>query len=160
MASRVEQGLGRLLNISFERAEFDHELAASLAGEYVRRVAIMSDREKIKMPSPFFNPLELMSIHGASAKDALKIFELKTNGKIKNAYLRRACECYLQWCEGIDSGNLIAAKYPELFDPLIELIEIGGEFGLHHGELLVGGSAVPLRDWMRFANATPFIAAG
>ncbi|MTW02692.1 hypothetical protein [Pseudoduganella ginsengisoli] len=156
MESRVEHGLVRLSKINFDMAGCSPELVENLAGEYIRRVAIMSGEQGISMPSPFFNPLSMLSIDGHVAKKAMERFQSAVGDKVRNAYLRRACECYLQWCEGIDEGDPIAGRYPDLFEPLVKLLEVGGEFGLHHGELMVGNGAVPLRDWMRFAKAVPF----
>ncbi|MDP1979220.1 hypothetical protein [Undibacterium sp.] len=148
-ASKVEGGLKRLMQIEFERSDYDQELAANLACEYIRRVAVMSEQEQIALPSPFFDPLTILSIDGHAAKHAMLEFQSTAGAQVKNAYLRRTCECFLQWCEGIDAGKVIAIQYAELFEPLIRLIELGGSFGFHHGDLVVGTSAVPLRDWKR-----------
>lgn len=158
MGSKVENGLCRLLQITFESTGYDNELAAMLAGEYIRRIAVMSEQQKFALSSPFLSryPLSVISIEGQASKQAIEEFHSTAGSRIKNAYLRRACECYLQWCEGIDVGDAIATKHPDVFEPLIRLIELGGAFGFHHGELLVGVSAIPLRDWNRFLEAEPF----
>ncbi|TGO03411.1 hypothetical protein PN36_06550 [Candidatus Thiomargarita nelsonii] len=77
--------------------------------------------------------------------------------RVKNASVFISCKYFLLWNEGIDLGEKIATTYPDLFDPLICLIESGGEFGFHHGELLVGGGAIPLNNWKRFADAKIYL---
>ena len=84
------------------------------------------------------------------------VFQTTVGKQVKNAYVRRTCECVLQWCEGIELGKAASIRHPELFEPLIRLMELGGSFGFHHGDLMVGTYAVPLRDWNRFAHAKPF----
>ena len=62
-------------------------------------------------------------------------------------HLRRSCEKFLQWCSAVDGKAELALACGDLYGSLIGVIELGGNFGLHHGEVLVGGSAIPLRNW-------------
>ena len=41
----------------------------------------------------------------------------------------------------MDSGEPLALKYPDLFEPVVQIVESGIQFGLHKGELLVGDLA-------------------
>lgn len=152
----IELALTRLLQIPSIPCEVDDEVAASLAGEYIRRVAVMAYIEGIKLRSPFFDPLQLIAISPINTNGAMKKLMEMENPKFANAYSRRTAECYLTWSEGLDSRNALACRYPDLFEPLVRLLELGGDFGLHHGELLVAKSAIPLENWERSLAAQPY----
>ena len=154
--SSLQTALNRLLKINCSQRLIDGDVASSLAGEYIRRVAEMADTEGINLRSPFFDPSTLLSTSGSNVADAMK--ELLSTGKpwLANAYSRRSSECYLLWSDGIDSAEFLPEKYPMLFDPLIQILELGSEFGLHHGELLIADCAIPLHNWKRLLFARPF----
>lgn len=149
-------GLKRLLGIDWNE-QGDPEQYAQLVAEYLRRVAKMSNDLQLDLMSPLFKPTSVIAIDGSNSAMAMREF-MELSGdeeRLKNAYVRRSCECFLEWNEGVDAGEKVAAAYPDIFDPLITLIESGGKFGLHHGELLVGESAIPLSNWKRFAQTKP-----
>ena len=153
----LEEALERLLSISWHKDSSDGEVDADLVGEYIRRVAILTEKFQLKLTNPFFSPIAVISISGELSAVAMRKFlsEVGDSALLENAYVRRVCECYLQWCEGVDSGVEVAATIPDLFDPMIALLERGGSFGLHHGEVLVGNGAIPLKNWRAFTSAVP-----
>ncbi|WP_431686458.1 hypothetical protein [Hahella sp. NBU794] len=145
--------LNRLKRINW-LASGDPESHAQWIAEYLRRVAVMSNELGLDLSSPFFKPVKILVISGDQSADAMVEFMAIAEDAdlVKNAYVRRSCECYLEWSEGGDEGRDVALAYPDIFDPLISLIESGGKFGLHHGEIMVGSSAIPLNNWKRFAG--------
>jgi hypothetical protein len=149
-------GLKRLLDIDWNE-QGDPEHYEQLVAEYLRRVAKMANDLQLSLTSPLFKPTSVIAIDGSHSAMAMGEFiELSGNEeRLKNAYVRRSCECFLEWNEGVDAGEKVAVAYPDIFDPLIALIERGGKFGLHHGELLIGKCAIPLSNWKRFAQIKP-----
>ena len=133
------------------RDNLDH---AALVAEYLHRVAALNERCALKLRSPFFNPLEILRISGE--RSAATMSELIGSADpiplLKDALARRVCHSFLQWNEGVDEGADSAVSDPQLFDPLITLFMRGGRFDIHHGELLVGDSAIPLRNWRLFSR--------
>lgn len=153
----VTRGRDRLIAIDW-RVVGDAEEQAELMCEYIRGVALMTERFELALTTPLFEPRPLISFDDSAVSRAIDDV-LKVAGDVpllRNAYVRQSCERYLQWCGGVDRSDALASANSELYDPLVAVIERGGSFGLHHGELIVGRSAIPLHNWrQRFALRTP-----
>lgn len=77
--------------------------------------------------------------------DSEKFGELFPNITECSCYLiSRICLCYIQWAILLDSDEPISKKFPDMYEPLIKLIERGGgQMTLHHGEIDGGFGGFP-----------------
>lgn len=87
----------------------------------------------------FFHAIDLLD--DQEIADARRADFEEATENIKNAYARVVCRNYLAWALALDSGEPLASRYPDLFEPLVQIVESGIQFGLHKGELLVGDLA-------------------
>ncbi|MFB0845260.1 hypothetical protein [Paenibacillus oleatilyticus] len=64
---------------------------------------------------------------------------------------------YLRWCSLLDSGNLIALQFPDIYEPMIKLFERGGgQISTHHHELVGGFGAFSRSIDSRRGDKKPF----
>lgn len=89
----------------------------------------------------FFNAVHLLEDQEIADAHREEFEEATEN--IKNAYAGAVCRNYLAWALALDSGEPLASRYPDLFEPLVQIVESGIQFGLHKGELIVGHLAFP-----------------
>jgi hypothetical protein len=159
IGGEVAKSLNKLLAINPPSVGVNNEVNAYLAAEYIRRAAKLSQEFHLDLQSPFFSPRDFIEISGDQSAAAMAEFDRCGNPTIlRNGYLRRSCECFLQWSEAVDKGEVLAIACPGLFDPLIKIVSNGGTFGVHRGELMVGDSAIPLNNWKRFLQTPPYIS--
>lgn len=64
------------------------------------------------------------------------------------AYEKILCINAFYWANGCDEGDEICLSAPDLYDPIIGIIERRVFFNLRHGELNIGKSSFPLRHWL------------
>lgn len=84
----------------------------------------------------FFNPTVLLD--RPEIVDAQLPAVDEATDHIQNAYARIVCRSYLAWAAALDNGEPLASRYPDLFEPLVQIVESGIQFGIHKGELIVG----------------------
>jgi hypothetical protein len=117
-----------------------------LVKEYFRRVSVLAQELGRWHGGPFFDPVKLLG--EPLLGDAERIIaDFSTASNQPNAYVRRVCIDALRWTALAEQGEPLPQRHSDLFEPLIVLFERGCGFGLHHGELLIGGFAIPLQNW-------------
>ena len=147
MAIGFADFVGRLKNIKPVSDDFDAtEEDVLLVRDYFRRVTTLSREFNGWQGGPFFDPLRLLE-KDLRADVEKTVSEFVSVCSQTNAYVKRVLIDAARWRALAEQGESIPAHHVDLYEPLIVLFEKGCGFGLHHGELLVGGFAIPLQNW-------------
>jgi hypothetical protein len=123
----------------------------ALAKEYIRRAALLVKTYSLNVKFPFYSAAQ--AIGKSQQIDIVGICPQLEN--LDNAFVKRFCECYLEWAFLTDTKEPAAIQFCDLYEPLIKLFERGGTIGLHHGEVVVGRYAFPLVHWSSLALEEP-----
>lgn len=144
--TNLELGKQRLLNVDWCSAGVTGgDVLARLMTSYLLGAASMNSEEGLGLASPFFLAKDVLGF-GADIGDVVQLLRAK-GGRLENAHNMAICINYLVWCNAIDSSARLAVEYPKIFDPLVEILEAGGNVGIHKGEVIVGGFAIPISGW-------------
>lgn len=144
MNKRFNEAVKRVSAIDWNTVgyAFQRESNVALAKEFLRRAALIIKEYNLDVKFPFFSAAK--AIGKSQQIDIEKVCsQINT---LNNTFLRRACECYIEWASLTDEGEPAAMKFPDLYEPLIKLFERGGSIGIHHGEVIVGKFAFPLKN--------------
>jgi hypothetical protein len=134
-------------------SEYVSDKAGDLATEYLRRVAVMAQSLPSWSGGPFFNPTTVTSSELGSDIES-EIRAVVSEDIEPNGYVRRLYLDYIKWQAYVEMGDPVACSHPDVYEPLIRLFEQGHPLGFHHGDLMVGAFAIPLTNWLRFAEKT------
>lgn len=95
---------------------------------------------------PFFDP---DAIAGRLLEDQqlAEIEVLASMVRQTNSYVRQLCVDAIKWAYYSYYSILPSCKYPDLYEPLLRIFEMGYSIRIHHGELIVGKQAIPLSTW-------------
>jgi hypothetical protein len=137
------------------RSDGTSSFDADLAREYLRRAALMAKSLPNWEGGPFFNPA-VVTLSDLSATLISEIEAVITSDSQPNGFVRRICRDYIKWQAYIDKGNPVATSFPEVYEPLLKLFERGQSFGMHHGELIIGGFSIPLESWLDSSEMPAF----
>ncbi|MCM3273988.1 hypothetical protein [Paenibacillus elgii] len=139
------------------RSRGEYEADSILIAEYYRRVGVFLR----------FNSIEATSIY--AGMDMLIGYKMDENewGNFLIAFpnfkeidimlMKLLSIHYLRWCSLLDSGNLIALQFPDIYDPMIKLFERGGgQINTHHHELVGEFGAFSRTIDIRRGDKKPF----
>lgn len=144
MHTNLELGHRRLRAINWTQVgQFQKTSNGYLMAEYLRRLALLDRELDGRIDHIFFDP---GTVFKTDFKDRGEEF-FNLSFKPQNAYVAHICKTYLMWCSLLDEENRIVSKFADLFEPLIVIVERGGDFGFHHGELIAGNSAFSVKNW-------------
>ncbi|NQX64628.1 hypothetical protein HQN90_00670 [Paenibacillus alba] len=126
------------------RSKGEYRSDAVLIGEHFRRVGELLQYIS-KNSTHFIISLAELITNDVMEFNSEKFEELFPNIKECECYLiSRICLCYVHWSILLDSDEPISKKYPDMYEPLIKLIERGGgQMSLHHGEIDGGFGGFP-----------------
>lgn len=145
MGHLLTTAIERLSSISFEYTE-DNSLESShvLIKEYLRRVnQLLNEIDTSIDQYPLFSFARILG-KAIDEKVCRACSKLDT---IQNTYVKVICCGYLEVSELADQGVDEAIQYIDLYEPMIKFFEQGGCFTIRQGEMVVGGSAYPLKYW-------------
>lgn len=155
MENKLRNAIQRVRTIGFannpnEASAFD----VVLAREYLRRVALMAISTSGWTGGPFFDAAKVVAAD-LDTQVKLEIEAAVSEVALPNAYVRKLCVDYIKWHAYRDAGHPLACSYADVYEPLLMLFERGQSIGFHHGELIVGSYAIPLKGWLELANIPP-----
>ncbi|QDQ25172.1 hypothetical protein FNU76_01695 [Chitinimonas arctica] len=123
----------------------DGDEYARLMTSYLHGVASISRAEGLGLSSPFFLAKDVLGF-GANIEKTVQMLRAK-RGRLENVYNMAICINYLVWCHALDSNMRLATEHPNIFEPLVKILEAGGSIGIHKGEVVVDSFAIPMSDW-------------
>ncbi|MEK8132957.1 hypothetical protein WMW72_34265 [Paenibacillus filicis] len=125
------------------RSKGEYTADATLIAEYYRRVGVFLQLMNEESAYILLGMSKL--IHKEPILDYDNLLTICPNLKKINLTIFKAiCFNYLEWCCLIDSGNPLAIKYHDIYEPIIKLFERGGgQISTHHHELVGGFGAFP-----------------
>lgn len=113
--------------------------------EFLRRAArIVSTHAKQQGVHPFSNFRNAIN-RNAPIISTLKVEEILSGA---GGYEKVLCINAFHWANGCDEEDQICLSAPDLYDPIISIVEKRVSFTMHHGSLSIGKSLFPLRDWL------------
>ncbi|MCP1308415.1 hypothetical protein [Paenibacillus tyrfis] len=155
MESYYKKAINRIHNINIEqylniankryeevRSRGEYTADATLIAEYYRRVVVLLQFMSKDSASILMGMSKVIHPHNEPI-DIDRLLDICPNLKeIDFMILRIICCNYLQWCSLLDTGNPIAMKYHDIYEPMMKLIERGGgRISIHHHELVGGFGA-------------------
>jgi hypothetical protein len=120
---------------------------AKLMKRYLSSAAAMCRQEGFAPSSPLFNAANLVGGIAVFAEVMPQIEAAADH--VVGVYRRVACVNHMLWCAAQDRQLPLPLQYPDLFDPFVELVELGASISLHHGELILPGGAFTLTNWLQ-----------
>lgn len=74
-------------------------------------------------------------------------------GRIADAYAKVLVKNALEWADMVTEGKLPPGYSPDIFEPVLDLLERGCHFRLSKGFLEVGDKAIPVQRWPMLSAA-------
>lgn len=145
MGYLLNTAIDRLSSISFENTE-ENSLKSFhvLIKEYLRRVNQFIYKMDVSVDHyPLFSFAKTLG----KAIDEKVYRAYSKLDMIQNPYVKVICYGYLEISELADQGVNEAIQYIDIYDPMIKFFERGGSFTIRQGEMVVSGTAYPLRYW-------------
>lgn len=141
MNGELINAVRRVSNIEWDKVGKEEKISnMALIKEYLRRAAVLIKTNSLNVRYPFFDATEALGKE--QWVDLVKMCPQLE--KINNAFIKRICECYIKWAILVDEKEAIAVQFSDLYEPLIMIFERGGTVGVHHGDIVTGGGALPL----------------
>ncbi|MER5867340.1 hypothetical protein [Kitasatospora sp. NPDC002040] len=139
--------LDRLSSIAWNDAVTAEKCANSrsaLMAEYLRRMALWASAYEIGRPWPFIDLVEHIDPSVRIGKDVLDRIDDLIEDRAIGPKVARVCRNAVRWAElrGADTAALPDIADP--FEPIIVLLERGGQFFTEGGIALLGFGGVPL----------------
>lgn len=124
-----------------------------LLREYMRRAASLESRAGVRLDL-FLSPEQLPHVDRIALSGIRESLRPIT-GQMKNVYAAKYLGDFALWSLLVDEGHPIARLEPELFEPLIKMIERGEIFRQHHGDAEFDCFATPMMNWRAEATKPP-----
>lgn len=144
--STTQKLLDRMFSMSAAERESASVDEIRLVRKYFWNVLCLSESVDDWPHGPFFNPENVV---GRRLDDShiAAIDDFLSKLRSENSYVRRICADALKWSLYANEGAQLAIEHVSIYEPLLSLFERGFDMRIHHGELIVGGLAVPLATW-------------
>ena len=146
--------MNRINNINWNNfGKLGDRLDSDLVYEYLRRAAKFYKENSVKPVAPFYFDV-VWSLGYKFGKelpemDLSEFFEEKTVRNLSKGgvMVKNIIKGYLKLSEFIDEKNFLI-KYLEVYDPLIRILERGGNYQYKEGGIMVQNSGLfPLHGW-------------
>jgi hypothetical protein len=113
--------------------------------EFLRQAArIVSTHVKQQGVHPFSNFRNAIN-RNAPIISTLEVEEILSGA---GAHEKVLCMNAFHWADGCDEEDQVCLSAPDLYKPIISIVEKRVFFNLRRGELCIGNSSFPLRDWL------------
>lgn len=116
--------------------------------EFLKQAArIISTHAMQQGVHPFFNFRQAIN-RNAPLVSTLEVEEVVNVDNGAGAYEKVLCMSAFHWANGCDEEDEVCLSASDLYEPIISMIEKIVTFTMHHGQLCIGKSSFPLRDWL------------
>jgi hypothetical protein len=132
------------------------ELHIELFKEFLRRASMWKDYLKATPKIVFFDPCRYLDKDfDLDEPDRNRIETLTSD---LNGYIPSICYSYIKYCAYMEQNRAEKDILPNMYEPLIKILESGGRFLTHHGFAEVAGYSFHLKDWDSFRSEKPFVS--
>lgn len=120
-----------------------------LVGEYLKRMAKFLDENSFEPRNPLFINVSFL-LGNENEINLLEYCSPKAQNILENSpYIEKTLEYYLELADYSDTYNKYKV-YLEIYEPLIQLIEMGGKFAFREGGIMIyRGAYYPLHGWYK-----------
>ncbi|WP_374979824.1 hypothetical protein PSGK_27505 [Pseudomonas solani] len=116
--------------------------------EFLKQAArIISTHARQQGVHPFSNFRHAIN-RNAPLVSTLEVEEIVNIDNGVGAYEKVLCMSAFHWANGCDESDEVCLSVSDLYEPIISVIEKRVFFNLRRGELCIGKSSFPLRDWL------------
>jgi len=155
----LQEAIKRINDINWDEygKKEPFEDSGRYANEYLRRSAIFFKETSLNPENPLHtNIAELMGYSYDEKTNILNLCSIEARNALTRSFPSYIVEFYLQLSKAADS-NSDMAKYLEIYEPAIRLIELGQKFAYKEkGFMIFDVGFLPMNDWYnRFVNREP-----
>ncbi len=123
--------------------------------EYVRRMALWASAYEIGRPWPFIDLAEHVDPSVQIDEDLQGWLDELVEERAINSKMARVCRNAVRWAELRERATVALPELEDPFEPIIVLLERGGQFFSENGIALVGFGGVPFRGVAQNAVRSP-----
>jgi len=147
----VEKAISRIEKIGWGISHASNKSSVALMHEFLRRMAEWRKIFDDKPTSPFFDVARRIKTEFKLPKQLI----VRLENALRGASPAQAWMCphYVKW-EALPEVDKIAYNHLlSPYEPLIIFLERGGDFNLHHGEIIIGDHTIPAGLWPDYVQS-------
>lgn len=126
----------------------DHHFAA-LMGEFLEGSQRFSRKIGQKGIFPFFDLCKHAGAASALSREVVEDYEAWAEQQIASRLALFVCLWYLQACQAAQELAELGIDGPGFYEPLMKIMDEGGNFRVESGLVFVGRTGVPMRDHIK-----------
>lgn len=156
--TRVQATLARLLAIDWASDMTRTDSRVVLLKEYLRRSAVWADRLGLPEDWPFYDLAAAVDPSVRADESLMEILADRVGSMGFYSPLWRAIQAMMHWAAIRDAGQVPDDVGPDLsdpFEPLLLMLERGGDFDTEHGQFVVDAVVLPAQRYENLLRRAP-----